>query len=386
MKKVLFITKYPTCIPENLKRKFDGEMNACVRLGYEVWYMEWDGVKFTLCCLNTHERKNVITVKPKNLERYYHTKYFLDLNRACCKILNNEKFDYVYMRYMPMFPSTVNLAKKIKKRQVPFMMEIPSYPVESEEKKDLHIRRRLFFLISQIFRKSVFSNVDLFVLCGKEENGYAYGRPALNIYNGVDVHSVPLRVPNIEQKKVHILLLASMSFWQGYDRMIYALSQYKDKENVILHFVGNDGDGSLARWKLLAEELDLKNQIVFHGALYGSDLDEIITLCDIGVGTLGLYRRNNVPGATLKVREYMSRGLPFVYSGEDVALKSEYEYAFQVSNDDTPLDMQEIVNFANKMKNRMEIPSKMREFALKHMSWEKEFERIFITIDGQEKI
>ena len=82
----------------------------------------------------------------------------------------------------------------------------------------------------------------------------------------------------------------------------------------------------------------------------------------------------------------MSRGLPFVYSGEDVALKSEYEYAFQVSNDDTPLDMQEIVNFANKMKNRMEIPSKMREFALKHMSWEKEFERIFITIDGQEKI
>ena len=48
MNKILFIMKYPTCLDENLKRKFNGQMNACIQLGYEVWFIEWNGKYFFL--------------------------------------------------------------------------------------------------------------------------------------------------------------------------------------------------------------------------------------------------------------------------------------------------------------------------------------------------
>ena len=137
-------------------------------------------------------------------------------------------------------------------------------------------------------------------------------------------------------------------------------------------------------WKASAKDKGLTGHIFFHGALYGQPLDEMIDQADIGIGTLGLYRKGSNEGATLKVREYMSRGLPFIYAGNDQAITENLEFALQVPNDDTALDMKQIIEFAKKFKNADQIPGRMREYAREHMSWDSEFEKILRKVGETE--
>lgn len=377
MEKILFLMKYPTCLHENLKNKFDGQMNACVRLGYEVWYLEWDGASFYAICKNTQTKEKVLSCKTiMGKTRYYHTQYFIDLYRAGCRLLKKEAFHYIYMRNMMFFPPAISMRNKTGS-QTKWILEIPSYPFEAEWEAEKRVLRRLGLQISDHYRKKIFSKADMFVICGEPVKGLAYGKPAINVINGTDVENLPIRIPKGNKKEIHILLLASMCFWQAYDRMIEAMKEYKGKEAVKLHFVGNDGDGSLKIWKEMAENYGLTERIIFHGALYGRQLDEMVDQADIGIGTLGLYRKGSNEGATLKVREYMSRGLPFVYAGNDQAIAEGLEYVLQVPNDDTALDMEAIVAFAKKLKAAGKIPERMREYAREHMSWDSEFEKIF---------
>lgn len=383
MKKILFLMKYPICLKENLKKKFDGQMNACVRLGYEVWYIEWDGEYFYIVCKNTKKKEKIFPCKTViSIEKYYHSLYFIDLYRAGCRILKKKQFDYIYMRFMVFFSPVVKMVTR-RGKNTKLIMEIPSYPFEDEYRKEKRFLRKLGFKLSNHYRKKVFSEVDLFTLCGKPSNGFAYGKPALNIINGIDVDNIPLRKPRLDEKEVHILLLASMCNWHAYDRMIEALKTYQSDKIIRFHFVGEDGDGSLKEWKRMVEEYGLTEKILFHGALYGAQLDEMIDTSDIGIGTLGLYRNNASNGATLKAREYMSRGLPFVFAGYDQAIGEDFPYVMRVSNDDTPLVMEKVIEFAIKFKNCEAIPSYMREYAREHMSWDGEFRKIFSGLKGE---
>ena len=103
---------------------------------------------------------------------------------------------------------------------------------------------------------------------------------------------------------------------------------------------------------------------------------------DLGVSSLGLYRIGLELGTVMKGREYMARGLPFVYAGEDPTIEKGHPHAMQVPNDDTPIDMEEIAAFAKRVRTEKNAAESMREYARKHMSWEMEFERILNAVDG----
>lgn len=376
MNKILFIMKYPTCLDENLKRKFNGQMNACIHLGYEVWFIEWNGKYFFLKCKNTNERKMAFRKKSiLKKEFYYHTQIFMDLYQICFYVLKREKFDYIYMRSMPSLQPALKMVKEIAENSK-LIIEIPTYPIENEYSKEKRWIRKFCFKILDHNKKIILSRANLLTLCGEEAEGTAYGRPAINFSNGIDVEHIPIREPDLDNKKIHILLLASMCYWQAYDKIIESLASYNKKENVILHFVGDDGDGSLKKWKTLVEESGLTKNVIFHGALYGENLNRIVNISDIGVGTLGLYRKNLEGASTLKIREYMSRGLPFVYAGEDPAVSEDCPYVLKVPNDKTSLNMSEIIEFAEQLKNCTDIPYQMREYAKRNMSWTKEFSSI----------
>lgn len=386
MKNVLFIFKYPICIQENLKRKFDGQMDACIQLGYQVWYIEWDGKMFQLICRNNKERKKLCDSFPIKKEVYYHSWYFIECFKAAEIALREQKFDFIYMRYMPFFSSAVNFVSKVEEKNIKFIMEIPTYPPEREYKKEKRWLRKFVFIVCDYYKRKVFQKVNLFSLCGEDANGVAYGKPAINVVNGINVRAVPKKQFNGKEEEINILLLASMCYWQGYDRVIEGMKAYQGKDIVKIHFVGNDGDGSLKIWKKLVDEYGLSENIEFHGPLYGNELDEMFNLSDIGIASMGLYRRENlVKGATLKVREYMARGLPFVYTGEDISINENLPYVLEVENNDTPLNLEEIVEFVKKLRTMENVSERMRNYAEENMSWVIEFKKIFqaINLNGE---
>lgn len=382
MKSIFFLMKYPTCVPETLKRKFNGQMNACIQLGYEAWYLEWDGAAFQLVCMNTGEKQHVMNTTQKlPKEKYYHTLYFIDMYRAAIKVLGMRTFDKLYIRFLPTFPPAVRFMKLAKKKGVNIIQEIPTYLGQGNDDGSVQpsFVRRVALKVSNAYARLAQRKVDLFTVIGVDAGGKLYGKPALNINNGIDVTAISLRSYQPQEDGIHMLLLASMCDWHGYDRMITALQNYKGDEKIILHFAGNDGDGSLAKWQQLAEGME---NVIFHGGVYGEELDALISRMDLGVSSLGLYRIGLELGTVMKGREYMARGLPFIYAGEDPTIEKGHPYAVQVANNDSLIDMEEVVAFAKRVRRETDAAQSMREYARRHMSWEMEFERILAAADG----
>lgn len=382
MKSIFFLMKYPTCVPETLKRKFNGQMNACIQLGYEAWYLEWDGAAFWLVCMNTGEKQHVMNTTQKlPKEKYYHTLYFIDMYRAAIKVLAMRTFDKLYIRFLPTFPPAVRLMKLAKKKGVNIIQEIPTYLGQGNDDGSVQpgFVRRVALKVSNAYARLAQRRVDLFTVIGVDAGGSLYGKPALNINNGIDVTAISLRSYQPQEDGIHMLLLASMCDWHGYDRMITALKNYKGDEKIILHFAGNDGDGSLAKWQQMAEGME---NVIFHGGVYGEDLDALISRMDLGVSSLGLYRIGLELGTVMKGREYMARGLPFIYAGEDPTIEKDHPYAVRVANNDSLIDMEEVVAFAKRVRQETDAAQSMREYARRHMSWEMEFERILAAADG----
>ena len=127
---------------------------------------------------------------------------------------------------------------------------------------------------------------------------------------------------------------------------------------------------AIVRPEALAQLLGLTDRVTFHGPLYDETLNTLVARCDVGVGSLGMYRYGLAQGMTLKLREYLARGLPFVSAVDDPALPADADFALRVPNDDTPIDMNAIVAFAQKAKSDAELSARMRAYAQASLSWE----------------
>ncbi len=365
MPTILFVMKYPLHRQENLKRKFDGQLAAARRLGWDAYCVGYDRRGMTLLGENVCEP--LLRCRLARLPGYEHTAIFRDLMTAVVRALSHRHIDALYLRYMPTFGNAPAAMRALKAQGGRLVIEYPTYPIAQENNR-FFLRRQVFRYADRVLGK-INPMVDLYTLIGDPCDGTLNGRPAMNIVNGVDVDALPLHQPNAAPT-VRLLALASMSGWHGYDRVIRALAEYSGDADVHLEMVGGDGDGSLEKWRALADELGVGDRVTFHGPLHGDALNEIVARCDVGVGSLGMYRYGLTRATTLKLREFMARGLPFLSAVEGPALPDGASFALRVPNDDTPLNMAAIVAFARDAKADAALPGRMRDYARAHMSWE----------------
>lgn len=380
-KKILYIVRYPIYEDFNLRGKFDGQLAAFRNLDMDVYYLVFDRKYFYL--VHGDERTKICRATTK-LPLYFHTKVYYDLYRAVAKAAGQIGFDYIYWRGAPAWFSSYALAKKLHKQGSKILYEIPTYVKAGEE--HMNILRKAFDVYSKVWESKMTRFLDLFVLIftGDTTMDTLNGKPVAVIDNGVDVSAIPLRQPQTDPNTVHILALASMSYWHGYDRLIRSVSQYQGNPKVVLHMVGGNDGGMLPAWKKLTEELHAEDRVIFHGKMYGQELSAMFDLCDIGTNALAQYRKNLSATSELKVREYTARGLPFLCSVEDPALKhAEKPFWMQVANDDSIPDMQAIVDFALKMRRNDAHPSEMRAYAQKYMTWESQYAPIFEKLEKE---
>lgn len=365
MARILFLMRYPLDGWDNLKNKFDGQMAAMEAIGHEAWYIGFDQKGMWLCRggEKTLLRRCALTAIPA----YTRTVLYVDLMEALKRALSMQTFDLVYMRYMPVFANAPSAIAAVKGSGAKFIVEHPTYPLENGRTTSL-LRKPVFKYNEWIFSR-LEKYIDLYTLigapCGEKLNGI----PAMNIVNGVDVERLPLHQPR-KAKDIGLLALASMSHWQGYDRLIESLAAYRGDAEITIHMVGGEGDGSLAVWKKLAQERGVAEHVIFHGEMFGEKLNELIANCDVGVGGLGLYRKQQFQSMTLKLREYMARGLPFVYAVDDPSVPENARFCVRLPNDDSPIDMNRLVAFANHTRQDAEVPALMRRYAQEHMSWQ----------------
>lgn len=110
----------------------------------------------------------------------------------------------------------------------------------------------------------------------------------------------------------------------------------------------------------------LPDNIEVHGFLEAKDYVRILETCDVGLSTLCLYEKGLNEACSLKVREYLARGLPVVIAHEDTALEEENApWHLRIPNEEGNVRYaaDEIVEFAKRMRglrvSREEIEEKI---------------------------
>lgn len=375
-KKLLYITRYYTDQEFHLKKKFDGQIAAFKNLGFDTFFI---GIGKNYLFLIHNEDKTIYGKTHYNLPHYIHTQLYNDLHKVAIKAIYKIGFDYVYWRSAPLWRSSCKVAEAVNETGGKLLLEIPTFP---NREAPLNNLRKLFSIYSNYFRKRFELFVDYYVVIGEDANGEYKGKPAINIENGIDINGLSVRKPIIDNDSVHILALASMSYWHGYDRLLKSLAEYNGNQNVIIHMVGGNEGGSLLEWKELAKELGIDNKVVFHGGLYGRELDEMVNHSDLGVAALAVYRKGFSYISELKTREYTARCLPFILAAEDVIIsKSPKKFWVQITNDSQIPDMEEIISFALRMRKDQTIIPYMRDFAEKNLTWSVQYKKLFDEIE-----
>lgn len=366
--------------------KFDYQINALKSMGFNVYYLGFKDNNVYLC--HNTDKEFLIKFNKSKLSKLSIILLYNALYKATSLVFSKTiKFQYAYIRAMPIMPSYNQALKIIKEANCKIIVEIPTYPIEKEIKTEKRLVRRVYFQLSNYYFKRSSGLVDLFALIGEHSDLFA-GRPAINIENGISLESIPLRneIPRTNNE-IHLLGLANMAKWHGYDRVIEGLKDYYHSGgtvNIIFHLIGTDADGSLKEWQLLTENYDLQKHVVFEGPKFNSELNYYFNKCQVAIGSIGLHRIGYKSAATLKIREYTARGIPYILSASDLALNNCSNYYLEVPENDNALDIIKIIDFINKHKSS-KLRKSMRKFAEENMTWNKQFEKIISKMNVLQK-
>lgn len=294
-----------------------------------------------------------------------------DYQDAYAKIINP---DFIFMRRTGADRQFIKFLRHIKAKypKCKILMEVVTYPYL---KASLQSVAGCFFLPKEIYNTSLLKRyVDRVVTYTNDSE--IWNIPTIQTMNGIIVDSIkPIHDrKNCNDNSVRLLVVAVLQKGHGYERCIKGLYEYYRSgldRKIEIHIVGNGKE--LAHYKKLTMRYGLEGKVFFYGRQIGEELDEIYNNMDIGLGALGLYKQGIYQSSSLKIREYLAKGLPII-SGcrEDVFDNiSDCPYFLQVPNDDSVIDMRDVLTFYDRIYSgntkRQEVHKKIRELALKRI-------------------
>ena len=202
-------------------------------------------------------------------------------------------------------------------------------------------------------------------------------KPSKTISNGIDVESIEFtKFADFDNRTLNMIFVSNIFYpWQGLDRLLQGLIKYKGYIHINLFLAGN-----IYRRKELRIIRNLKEKNVnIHtlGELQGAKLDDYHINSNVAVSSLALFRKKMNEACTLKTREYIARGIPFIYAYNDVDIKDDCNFALRLDNCEDPIDIQKIIQFAQRVSKIDNLSTKMREYAFKNLDWKNKVKEMY---------
>ncbi len=365
MKKVLFLIFHGFDPNNGISKKISYQVDALKRCGNEVH----------LCYMDeTRTKKRIID---GNVIADYGSGFLSKIFKridfsAISKYVKNNHVDIVYMRSNHNAnPFTIRMVKQMKKTGSKVVMEIPTYPYDTEYEAQGMSKQ---ICIDKLFRKKLAKQLDAIVTFSDYEQ--IFGKGTIRISNGIDFDSVKIKTTiNDTSKELNLIGVAEIHHWHGFDRLVKGLADYYSKPQkfiVRFHVVGYFFSTELENeFKKIVADSHVENYVILYGKKHGVELDYLFERCDFGVGSLGRHRAGIDKIKTLKNREYAARGIPFIYSETDNDFDQK-PYVLKAPADDTPIDIERIIDFYRK--NKM-APEEIRD-SIKNLSWKHQMEHV----------
>ena len=290
-----------------------------------------------------------------------------------------QSIQMVYARcFQNANPFLIRFFRKLKSMGVKSVMEIPTYPYD-QEFQGFSRTERLQLHIDQQYRDRLARQLQAIVTFTNEQ--LIFGQRTINISNGVDLDSIPLHQKVDTSQELHLIGVAEVHFWHGYDRLIAGLGEYYRKghtpKQVYFHIVGGVwksemyDDEHAPGFHELIEKYGLQDKVIFHGQLFGEALNAVFRQSSFAVGSLARHRSGISDIKTLKNREYATRGLPFIYSENDSDFDHQ-PYVLKAPADESPVDIAQIVAFEEQLTMK---PQEIRH-TVEHLSWKMQMQKV----------
>lgn len=202
------------------------------------------------------------------------------------------------------------------------------------------------------------------------------GIPSTVISNGIDVKSIPFSgyLP-FDESKIH-LLYVSNTFYPGHglDLLLRGLLEYNGNCTIQVSLVG--GIYRKEEIELIEQLKRTKIRLILYKQLRGENLEQIFRSAHIAVSALAAFRDGLRQACPLKTREYIARGIPFVYAYEDTDLVDQLDFCLRLPPQDSPVDITEIISFLEKVSGTAGTSKQMRDYAEKNLDWKEKLEQM----------
>ena len=369
---ILFLVYHGFCEESGISKKIHYQVKGLRQNGHEVHLCYYDFDSRGHRCRYVDEK--VITDYGTGIKAAIRSRFNLSCILDYC---TSNGIEIVYVRsFMNASPVLIRLFKRLKEKGVRSVMEIPTYPYDSEF-RGYPLKYKIPLYIDMLFRNSLSAQMEAIVTFSNEKR--IFGQKAIRISNGIDFDALPLNNP-VYQDEIHLIGVAEIHYWHGFDRLVAGMGEYykknPDGRKLYFHVVGGqDSRGMKANGYSTIEEVakayNIEKYVVMHGSLYGSQLNEVFGQCVFAVGSLGRHRSGITSIKTLKNREYATRGIPFIYSEID----SDFEdkpYVIKAPADESPIDIRSIIEFMDHFDMN---PEDIRK-TVEHLTWKRQMQKV----------
>ncbi|QTL36104.1 glycosyltransferase [Pseudoalteromonas viridis] len=286
----LFVYKGEKCT--SVYNKVLSQVDEWVKQGAEVkLFMLTDGIELN--------HKNVVVIRQES--------FFKTIGRLYSE-LNKYGPDILYHRLWVLSPILVPaLFSKYK-----LIAEINSdVKLELAVFKSQSVRGFITYLYDVLTRKFYYRALHGAVAV-TNELAKGFENKVAVIPNSISVDKFSYRKSESQTGVPSVFFVGSPGYpWHGIDTLCKLA--HATKGRLQFHVVGLDS----------SEVEDAPENVRFYGYLHVDKYSEIARNCAVGMGTLALHRKNLSEACPLKVREYLSAGLPVIIPYEETAFLSE---------------------------------------------------------------
>ena len=354
------------------------------KISYQKKALEQCGVKTQLCFLDINKQGFHKRMLDNEVLENYGKGIIAKIKRrtkysGLYKYIINNNIDFLYIRTSHNAnPFLIRFLKKLKRSDVKVVMEIPTFPYDQEYEMIGRTADRLRFFIDKKYRYKLAKY--LFRIITFSDDKQIFGTPAINISNGVDFDQIKIKPQKKkDQNCIHLLGVAEIHPWHGFDRIIRGLADYYKKTQsvkVFFNIVGFGDVNEINHLKSLITENHLESFIFLPGPKTGEELDRQFEEADFGIASLGRHRSGITHMKSLKNREYAARGLPFIYSETDESFDN-MPYILKAPANEMPVDIEKIVQF---YYSHSFDPAKIRESIFPELSWKVQMQKVIDDI------
>ncbi len=343
------------------KKKVKNQVRALRRHGHEVGLIVMDPRGPSRGPAREEEGVRLVT------SRCGLVSWPVDLVRGLRRALYEQQPEVIYLRYPNGIPG---ISAVLRAFPAPVVVEMNG----DFERTCLYKSEYGKYLLERTFGRQILRVADGFVGVTPELNNIyserlsSRFRKQVTIGNGYieeERRPLPDSFPT-DEDRFHLCFVGRGRPWNGLDRVLN-MYRREQPEDLVLHWCSDHS----------YESFDIpSDQIVREGYLEGVELSELLYRCDVGIGSLAMFRRDLHQGSNLKVRTYLIHGLPVLLGHEDPDLPDDAPFVETVPELNDPLRSEMLKSYAERVREEPEVRRQARRFAEKHLSYKTKMKKL----------